>query len=438
MIDLLEYDAKGAHWIFHNAQIHLPTDLLTHKFLQFIDKTKDLNLNADIDLASDFSSFSCAMREGSVPLNGADRHIENLKCFWKGDKCELQLNYLGQLYQLYCQIDDKIEGRALFGDEEMPLAIDWEYQNALLLKSIEGTFHGIEASFHAESPNVLVGSAHLNFTALCPLLPLDVAEVFQEIKMGEGYELKGRLQLKKNLPYFQGILSGKAIELFGFQFRTLLAQVDLGPEKLRIYDLKISDSAGIMKIDEILIEDHQPWTIAIPNLTIQELRPSLLMRPEDTEAGPLSPLVIRKMNIKDFKGILDDGKTYTGKGELHFINSYKREETVFDLPANVLSRIVGLDLDLLIPVTGDLLFDIKDGYFNLLELKNAYSEGKRSQFFLESALAPRMDLDGNLQICIKMKQFVLFKITESLLISIDGVLDDPQFHLKRKRFFGLM
>jgi hypothetical protein len=438
VIDLLEYDAKGSHWIFHNAQVHLPTNLLTHKFLQFIDKTRDLNLNADIDLASDFSSFSCTMREGSIPLNGADRHIENLKCFWQGDKCELSFHYLKELYRMHCQIDDKIEGRFLFGDEEMPLAIDWEYQDALLIQSIEGSFHGIEASFHAESPNVLVGSAHINFTALCPLLPLEVAEGFQEIKMGEGYELKGRLKLKKNLPYFQGILSGKAIELFGFQFRTLLAQVDLRPEKMRIYDLKISDSAGILKIDEILMEDHAPWTIAIPNLTIQELRPSLLMRPEDTAPGPLTPLVVRKMHIEDFKGILHDGKTYTGNGDLHFINSYKREETVFDLPANVLSRIVGLDLDLLIPVTGDLTFDIKDGYFNLLELKNAYSEGKRSQFFLESTLLPRMDLDGNLQICIKMKQFVLFKITESLLISIDGVLDDPQFHLKRKRFFGLM
>lgn len=438
VVDLLEYDAKGSHWIFHNAQIHLPTNLLTHKFLQFIDKDQTLNLNADIDLASDFSSVSCSMREGSIPFNGAYRHIEGLEFLWKGGKCEINLHYLNQLYRMHCQIDDKIAGRFILGDEEMPLAIDWQYQDKLLIQSIEGAFHGIEASFHAESPNTLVGSAHINFTAISPLLPVGVAEVFEEIKMGQGYELKGRLKLKKNRPYFQGILSGKAIELFGFQFRTLLAQVDLGPETLRIYDMKISDSAGIMKIDEILMEDRAPWTIAIPNLTILDLRPSLLMRPGDTAPGSLTPLVVRELNIKEFKGILDDGKTYTATGQLHFINSYKREETVFDLPANVLSRIVGLDLDLLVPVKGDLIFDIKDGFFNLLELKNAYSEGKRSQFFLETDLSPRMDLDGNLQICIKMKQFVLFKITESLLISIDGALVDPQFHLKRKRFFGLM
>lgn len=431
VVDLLEYDAARSHWIFHNAQIHVPPEILT-PFLN-----QDLNFTADFDLASDLSTLSCAMREGSIPYNGAYHHIENLDLFWNGGKCQAAFRYLNHLFSFQFLVGDQIKGRLVLGEEEMPLAIDWEYSDKLYIQSIEGSFSGLEASFHAEKSNMLVGSAHINFTALAPLLPPDVAQVFDEIKMGQGYELKGRLQIEKNLPYFKGILSGKAIELFGFQFRTLLAQVDLGPKAIRIYDIKISDSAGMMKIDEILLKDEAPWTIAIPNLTILDLRPCLLVRPGGT-AGPLNPLVVRELKISDFKGLLDDGKTYTGKGILHFINSYKREETVFDLPANVLSRIVGLDLDLLIPVTGDLTFDIKDGYFNLLELTNAYSEAKRSQFFLETDPPPRMDLDGNLQIFIKMKQFVLLKITESLLISIDGVLDDPKIHLKKKRFFGLM
>lgn len=433
VVDLLEYDAARSHWIFHNAQIHVPSQLLS----RLLDEDRDLNFTADFDVASDFSTLCCTMHEGAIPYNGAYHHIENLDLFWNGGKCQAAFHYLNHLFSIQFQIDDQIKGRLALGEEEMPLTIDWEYSDKLYIQSIEGSFSGLEASFHAESPNTLVGSAHINFTALAPLLPPDVAQVFDEIKMGQGYELKGRLRIEKNLPYFKGILSGKAIELFGFQFRTLLAQADLGPKAIRIYDIKISDSAGMMKIDEILIKDEAPWTIAIPNLTILDLRPCLLVRPGGT-AGPLNPLVVRELKISDFKGLLDDGKTYTGKGKLHFINSYKRGETVFDLPANVLSRIVGLDLDLLIPVTGDLTFDIKDGYFNLLELSNAYSEARRSQFFLEMDPPPRMDLDGNLQIFIKMKQFVLLKITESLLISIDGVLDDPQVHLKKKRFFGLM
>jgi hypothetical protein len=439
IIDLLEYDLKRASWICHHAQVHAPVSLFTHPFFQFLDQERDLNFTADLDFASDFSTFVCSNGVGMIPYQGSSYPLEKVNFSWNHGKCTLSTHYLNQLYRLHLQMGDHIGGRVILGEEKNPLAIDWEYDEKLLFHSIEGSFRGIDASFHAEKPNQLVGSAHLNCTALREWVPADLAEAFQELKMGQGYEVKGRLKIENNQPYFQGLLSGKAIELFGFQFRTLLAQIDIAPDCVRIYDAKISDSAGILKIDEILMEgkNQQPWTLSIPHLTILDLRPSLLQRPGGS-VGPIDPLVVRELKINDLQGLLADGKTYTAIGNLHFINSYKREESILDLPANVLGRIVGLDLELLIPVTGDLSFDLKEGYFNLLELSNAYSESKRSQFFLEMDPPPRMDLDGNLQIFIKMKQFVLLKITESLFISIEGVLDDPQIHLKKKRFFGLI
>ncbi len=450
VVDVLEYDANHCHWIFHDAQVHLPGSFLTHRFLQFLDKGRDLNFTADLDFASDFSTFVCTMSKGSIPFNGQSYPIENLHLCWENDKrqaaiqngpphgkCKAALHYLDHLHRIHLNMGDQISGRLILGEEEIPLTIDWEYGDLLSIQSIEGSFNGLEASFHADSPNSLIGSARVNFTEFSELLPIEVAQGFEEIKMGKGYELKGRLKIEKNLPYFQGILCGKQIEFFGFQFRTLLGQVDLGPKKMSIYDVKISDSAGIFKIDEILLQNENPWTISVPTITLTDLRPSLLQRPGGS-IGPISPLVVRQCTLSNLKGLLAEAKTYTAEGQLHFINSYKREESVFDLPANVLSRIVGLDLELLVPVTGDLAFDLSEGYFHLNELTNAYSEGERSQFFLESEPAPTMDLDGNLQIFIKMKQFVLLKITESFLISIEGKLDDPQYHLTKKRFFGLM
>jgi hypothetical protein len=439
IIDLLQYDLNRSHWIFQSVQVHLPGSFLPPSFLPFIDLEKDLNFTADLDVASDLSAMVCYVAGASIPYHGAYHQVENLNIAWDRGKCRASFYTLGELFSVRFQIDETITGRLALGEDKNPLVIDWVYGEKLLIQSMEGSFAGIDASFHAEAPNLLVGSARLDFATLKALLPVDVSQVFDELKMGKGYELKGRLKIENNIPSFRGILSGKSLELFGFQFRTLLAQVDLGPELIRIFDLKISDSAGILKIDELMLEgkDNQPWTIAIPNLTILEMRPSLLQRPGGA-AGSISPLVVRQLTLTDFKGLLDDGKTYTAQGKLRFINSYKRGETVFDLPANVLSRIVGLDLDLLIPVTGNLEFNLKDGYFNLLELTDAYSEAKRSQFFLEMNPPPRMDLDGNLQIFIKMKQFVLLKITESLLISIDGVLNEPKYHLKKRRFFGLM
>lgn len=439
VIDLLEYSEEKKRWIFHGAQAHIPGSFLTHRFFNRIDREKALNFTADLEFTQDFSSFTCSMKEGVIPYDGTYYPIEDLHLTHFQNKCRADLLCLGHFFSINFEINEELTGKISIGKESLPLTIAWRYGSDFFIDSIEGNFNGIEsASFHAEAPNQLVGSAHLHFTKLS-WLPSDIIDVFEEIQMGGGYEMKGRLKLEKSHPSFQGILTGKGCELFGFQFRTLFASVELTEEKVSIRNVKMSDSAGVMKIDEIRIEGTKqtPWTISIPNLTILQMRPSLLLRPGGS-LGPMTPLVVRELKMHDFEGLLDDGKTYRAKGNLHFINSYKREETVFDLPANVLSRIVGLDLELLVPVVGDIDFELKDGAFYLLDLTDAYSEGKRSQFFLEMDPPPKMDLDGNIEIYIKMKQFVLLKITESFLISIDGKLEDPQFRLKKRRFFGLI
>ena len=48
-----------------------------------------------------------------------------------------------------------------------------------------------------------------------------------------------------------------------------------------------------------------------------------------------------------------------------------------------------------------------------------------------------MDFDGNLFVDIKMKQYVLFTFTENFIITIEGKLLDPSFHLKRKKHLFL-
>ena len=457
-IELLQYDTARSHWIFKRSHMHLPADFLASffnrgpAFLKALDPEHDLDFIADFDCASDFSCLNGVMQEGFIPIGGAVRHIQNLELVWdKRGTISLDYIHQGNLIKMGLDIafSPQIEGRLTLEDRQNPLqegeralTIDWKYveNKGVSIEAIEGIFGGIDASFHAQNVNRLIGSARVNFEALAPFLPPDVAVVFQDLKMGKGYELKGHLAIDRLSCSFRGILSGKQIDLFGYQFRTLLAQVDLGAEKMRIYDLKISDSSGTMKIDDIVLEGKEniPWTISIPQIAIREFRPSLLQKPGEA-LGQVGPLVVRELKIVDFKGLLDDGSTYMAKGQLNFINSFKREHTVFDIPSDVLSRIVGLDLDLLIPVRGTLSYELKDGLFRFTELKGAFSEGERSEFFLVSdGLSPCMDLDGNLKIFVQMKQFVLFKLTEAFLISIDGTLDDPKFHLQKKRgFLGL-
>jgi len=251
----------------------------------------------------------------------------------------------------------------------------------------------------------------------------------------------GRLFVKDRHLCFRGLLSGKQVEIFGFEFKNILGRIEWDADHLLVSDLKLSDFAGVLTVDQILAEQvgKDLWTLSIPHIVVTELRPSLL-KDVGGPPGKISPLVVRRLKIDDFKGFVDDRTTYTAKGELFFINSYKRESSLLELPSDLLSRIVGLDLDLLIPVCGELRYELRDGAFHFTELGGSYSENKRSEFFLVfDEDSPKMDLDWNLKILIEMKQFVLFKFTEALVISVSGKLDDPKVNLQRKkRFFGVL
>ncbi len=456
-IDLLQFDAPRSLWILKHSHFRLPPRFLEifpscPPFLMKFNPDEEMRFSADIECPSDCSSLFCSVKAVSIPVKEASIPIRNL--FFSSDETDVQtrfeLDHQGYPIKIAAKASfaEAISGRLILEDGdgflkpgERPLSIDWHYSDSsgLRIREIEGQFGGVEASFHAlDAGASLIGSARIDFRKLSKIIPSRIAQVFTDLKMGKGYELKGKLFLDKGIS-FRGLFTGKQIDLFGFQLRTLLAQFELDPGKVRLYDLKISDSAGMLKIDELeaVAQGDAPWTISIPHLTILELRPSLLQKP-GCETQPAGPLVVREMKIDNFKGLLENSKTYTAHGALSFINSFRREHTVFDIPSDLLGRIVGLDLELLIPASGILHYELKNGLFHFTSLYDSFSEAQRSEFFLVPDPAPMMDLDGNLHILVSMKQFVIFKLTESFQILIDGKLDDPQFHLqKKRRFLGL-
>lgn len=458
-MDLLAFDPKARLWLLHGAHIYGPCSLIQKIpqvpiFSQALSSDQNIDFLTDCSIASDFSHLMCSMKEGFIPLGGSIRHLQNLTLDFSKEGFWAQFQYSHQGYPLQfhldVDLDPTISGKLMIEssaialeEDQLPLTMYWTHneKEGFSLKEIQGAFPGIEASFHkaGEDP-YLIGSARFDCPLFSKVVPPDIAELFSDLKMGKGYELKGRLFTHAGWPSFSGLLSGKQFDLFGYQLRTLLGHIELSSERVRVFDLKISDSAAMLKTEEILAESKEgaPWTISIPHITILELRPSLL-RKNGGEPGLLSPLVVRELHIDEFKGLLDDSKTYTAQGNLEFINSYRREYTLFDIPADLLSRIVGLDLALLIPACGQLSYELREGKFYLKELTGAYSEGKRSEFSLVPVdPIPTMDLDGKLQILVKCNQFVLFKFMESFMISIEGELNDPKFHLqKKRRFWGL-
>lgn len=443
-IGLFQYDSPQDLFVFTQLQFYVPSGFSFGKEKGLLLPFKiphGLQGVADCAFSADFSNVSLSMKEIEIPWDDSKYHVQNLHFDMDRRDCKMNFDLDHQSrfipIDLTFHLDPFPSGRLMI---ENGLKVDWSYRDRLVLQAIEGTCSGIDASFQREG-DFLIGSARLNCNELKEVLPQKIARVFHELKIGNGYELMGRLFFADQGLGFKGILRGKQIELFNFELKNILAKIEWDANHLLISDLKVSDFAGVLKVDQICAQGigDAPWTISIPHIAITELRPSLL---QDVGGAPgkLSPLVVRELHLNNFQGLVDDGKTYTAQGELYFINSYKREKSILEIPSDLLSRIVGLDLDLLIPVCGTLRYELRDGFFHFTELEKSFSENQRSEFFLVfNEDSPKMDLDWNLSILIQMKQFVLFKFTEAFIISVKGKLDDPKFQLQRKkRFLGVL
>ncbi len=459
---LSQIDMERRHWLMQKAFIHMSSSMLQNESLQPLAKLlcihnqqsmgiasdpssnqSSIDLTADIDCSFDLSEIRCNAQELFIPVGGQIRHLMDLQLLYTPESIAVNCIVFHQNQQakiaLNLDMEDGFNGR-LVCDEltgETPLIVDWAVIDGdVSIHAIEGVFAGVEAAFHAyeqEPSSRLIGTARINFERLAAWLPPQTAHAVALLGMGKGYELMGHLTLNRKTTAFDGILSGKQLEFCDYELRTLLSQIALDAQGMRLSNLKLSDSAGVLKIDQLHISAN--GDISVPKLLIEDLRPSLLHRPQETP-GELSPLIIRRLSIADFQGQIYDASTFTAKGDLSFLNSFKRTETVFDLPSNVIGRIIGLDLDLLIPVKGNLSFALKDGRIALTELKDSFSEGERSQFFLVFVEdSPKIDLEGNIQILIRMEQFVLFKFTDAFLISVDGTIKDPRYRLKKKGKF---
>lgn len=449
---LVEYNPIRERWHWQHARFYLASSF----FPSFEIADAAIDWSADFEFPSDFSSMRCFVKEGIAVWQGSSYSVKELSLFSTGSQIQSNGSLCsgGKTVQveMKASLQDPISGRVQIASPQnlnqecalKPVCIAWDYlpSQGFAIQSIEGAFDGQELGFYRlPGQDVLIGSAKVDFGPLSCMVSDRLSQFFSDLAMGKGYEFKGKLICKKDGLIFDGILSGREVELFGHQFRTLLSKIHFQNNEAKLDDFHISDAAGIMQIDRIEAAgtDETPWTISIPKLSIFELRPSLLRKPgQRLPNEPAGPLVVRELTLENFRGLLDESKTYQATGHLTFINSYRREHTIFDLPSDILGRIMGLDLELLVPVCGQLRYELKDGLFHLYELEQSYSEAHRSEFFLASYPPSTMDLDGNLKILVSMKQFVLFKFTESFLISIDGQLSDPQFHLqKKRRFLGL-
>ncbi|HSW73342.1 MAG TPA: hypothetical protein VLG44_08070 [Chlamydiales bacterium] len=428
-----------------NLNFELPPQINT-----FLSTFSSVHLQGSAAFANDLSSIEISLPELSLSTFENERfsyltkkmnHLSKVSLYYTKNHLLLSSSFpeINEKFQGILSFNTSSDFGKLFLLEEnqssFPLTLYWNWdEKGFKVSQIEGEFSGVDASFYTDVEGSLKGGVKIDFSKACRLFPETVSTLLSKYKLGDGYELKGTFSWPPDR--FQGLFLGKNFEALGCQLKTFLGELDFSSEHLTLKDFRVSDAALTLSMPSFKIKKDkgEKFKAFLPHLEIEEFRPSLLKRlgekPKEVE-----PFVIRKLILDDVRGNIDNAKSFSGKGNFNFINSFKREYTVFDVPSDVLGRLFGLDLELLVPVEGVMEYILKDGKLQFTSLKNCYSENKRSKFFLLDKETPYLDLDGNINLNIKMKQYVLFKFTEQFILSIGGNLADPTFQLKRKKSF---
>lgn len=325
------------------------------------------------------------------------------------------------------------------GEEPLVIQTDWNANEGFFIQSIDGGIFGLDVSFHHNPREsfldrmALSGQLKVNVPKLSQLMPQEIQTFVSEFEVGKGYELSGDLILSKTAfseSHFTGYLKGKNFQLMGSLMGTLMSEIDIRPEHIELDHFTISDASGMFSIDAIRImkREEGDWELSIPEVVITDFRPSLLKKIGKYPTR-IKPLTIRELRAHNIRGVLGDASSFVGKGNLNFINTFKREYHILDIPFEILGRL-GLDMGLLVPIRGELEYVIVDGKVYLTELKNSHSEGKRSQFYLSPIEHSYIDFEGNINVNIKMKQYVLLKVTEPFTLSIGGTFENPKYGLR--------
>ncbi len=347
----------------------------------------------------------------------------------------------------YNQFDTVIEVIQLASDENVnegskqALYVECKLKDeeGISIDKIDGDLFGFDFHFVPkvevgvqEDKQIFLGNIKLNLKEMQPILKGDLMMLVEELKLDKGYELSGELKFKQpnfSKPVFDGFFKARDFDLLGYQFKTFFSSIHIDEKGAEVHDIKISDDAVSIDLKEMKLKPVKgDFALEVPDLRIKDLRPSLLMR-KGKSRGRIKPFHIKNMVFTDISGMLSDPKSLKGKGSLNFVNTFKQGANLLDVPIEIISRL-GLDMGLLVPIQGEMDYTLKDGKLVFTKLKNSHSDNKRSYFFLWNKTESFVDLEGNMHIDIRMKQYVLFKITELFVLSINGTLENPKFSLK--------
>lgn len=331
--------------------------------------------------------------------------------------------------------------------KENQISIDWSfYQEHLDIERIYGKLYGISSDFHMDKrltddkEIVLQGKGEVDFQHLFSHFPFLLQKKFQWLKIGQGYFYEGELLIPRedySKQVFRGVFKGNHFDILGAKLQTLFSKVELALGKAQIYDLFIQDEIGHCYVDNITVaknSENDRWELMLALLRLENFQPSLFQTDLNSQKIPKS-LVVNVCELRELKGYLSEPESFLASGVLEFKNIPKKYlfTPLLLIPGEIISRI-GLDPQLLSPATGTIVFEFREGYIHIVELRDVYSEKRRSRFLLVDENPSYLNYQGDLNLRVKVKQHsLILKPLELTTITIKGHLAQPKYTIQKQK-----
>lgn len=420
-------------------------------FLKQIKLDNDIKGVLNIDKSGPYTAFDVQIPEPSVLFDGKLYQINQLNLEWDPFDLFASFEYSDRKETYSCHIKGNNpnfdEGKAVIKPKNKSKAIDealtihWkiDHKLGLILEKIQGLLNGLSIELGDDHTTLNThqwkGCVNFDFSQFKNHLSEESQIGINRLQLGQGLSLNGQFALDKKiydgetlLLKATGILTGYEFDLKSYKFSNLVGHLELSPGSLKLADLKIEDRAIKLYLQSLVINDSKFY---LPTLLIHQFRPYLLR--SNNENNYSKSLMIEAIEIDQFKGVLNQTESWTGKGHCTFTNYKKKnaQNILFAIPSEILTRL-GLDLSLLNPVTGTILFEFAKDKVALRKFVDMYSEGKLSKFNLLDDEHSYVDWEGGLNIQLRLKQNnMLLKLGEMFHFTIQGDLKKPTYNVLR-------
>ena len=420
----------------------------------------DLEGSLNFDYADPHYGIKLMLKDGEYNLLNKKLYLSNFVLEY--DPCEVNImaKCIGQAFPFWLQYKSSCSQGVLLITEdspanltENPLIVKCQYdEHGFSIDEAAGQLHGMTFNLVKDSAKEPVSQAHflegkIKFNAkdAVALMSQDLSEKFGIWQIGAGYCLKGQWELYPAQmaneflkSYFEGQLLGQNFEFKGYQFENLIADMKLTPKQVLMTNIHVTDPCGNLHITDLrfLKQRNDVWKLILSKAEAQEFKPSLLQKSGLQQTDNQKTLVFRELSLEGLQGTLGYPESFIGTGSLVFVNPPKKNTShpLFAIPGEILAHL-GLDLSVLNPVIGTITYEVKEAKIFLTKLKDAYSQGKMSKFYLpNNSFKSSVDFDGNLNVQIKMKHYNLFfKLAELFTVTIQGTLQKPTYTLQKQK-----